>query len=99
MLCKYPCGCIGLEPDGNEKGPVILFACDSTDDGLPSNLSRVVGYRRHMVGSENRQLLTEIQITEFFGVIGELKSLATVGQEFINLTETSRRIAEQRRTR
>ena len=97
MLCKYPCGCVGLPPDGNAKGPVILFSCDSTDDGLPSNLSRMVGYRRTMQDENKRVTLNEGEILDYFGVIGELKNLASVGQEFINLTESSRRIAEQRR--
>lgn len=97
MLFRYECGCIGLEPDGNEKGPLIVMACDTTgDDKLPSNVGRIVAYRREMKNPDNREPLSEIAIASYFKAVGELKGLACIGQDFLDLTKRARWIDEKK---
>jgi len=97
MLYKYPCGCVGLAPDDNADGPLIVMACDSEDDSLPSNLSRIVAYRRRMNDPEQRKPLSVEAFKCYLEAVGELKSLACLGQEFISLTQASNRITERRK--
>lgn len=96
MLYKYPCGCVGLAPDGNEKGPLIVLACDSEDDDLPWSLSQVVAYRRLMKDPEGRVPLSEEDTLDYFRRVGELKQLAYMGQGFIDLTMGAQRIVKNR---
>lgn len=99
MLYKYPCGCVGLAPDGHEQGPLIVMACDSENDELPSRLSQVVAYRRHMKDPDERVPLSDEGVQDFFQRVGELKQLAYMGQGFIRLTLRAQRIVEQRRAK
>ena len=97
MLFRYECGCIGLAPDGNEKGPLIVMACDTTgDDRLPSNIGRIVAYRRGMKNPDNREQLTVIQIEAYIKAVGEMMELACIGLDFLDLTKRARRIDENK---
>jgi hypothetical protein len=75
------------------------MACDSENDDLPSRLSQVVAYRRHMNDPDKRELLSEEGVQDFFQRVGELKQLAYMGQGFIDLTMGAQRIVEQRRAK
>jgi len=99
MLYKYPCGCIGLAPDGHEQGPLIVMACDSENDNLPSRLSQMVAYRRHMKDPDERMPLSEEDTLDYFQLVVELKKLAYIGQGFMDLTMGAQRIIEQRRAK
>lgn len=96
MLYKYSCGCVGLAPDGHEKGQMIFMACDSEWDELPPRLSQIVAYRRPMKDPDKIVPLSEEEIQDFFERIGELKQLAHMGQDFINLTQGAQRIVDLR---
>jgi hypothetical protein len=86
MLYRYNCGCVGFAPDGNEKGQVILLACDSEDYGLPSGLNRIVAYRRQMKDPDIRTPLTNEGVQDFLDNLNKLKSLACLGQDFVSLS-------------